>query len=167
MQSDWDREPIFKAELTKMFLAYNRQSGETMLQAKSVLLSETLSSLPTGEIKRFFSHIRTNEDTLPTYSRMVQILRAGLEKFNVKKVSLLPVENYQFGGLEHEEIKQTAMKYPAFIPLLQELLDNDDVYPSEDWNKRFWQKMGEGVLVSDDWTDGQESNYSKYKRRVE
>jgi hypothetical protein len=138
-----DRNKIFEMELTKLFLANNRPCSQKMIEAKSVLLSDTLAGLSTDSITAFFTHIRDNEDGIPTDGKMLMIYRATLSKFKPQSQNLIDAPKERMTPQEVESIKNYAFKYPEFYDLFMELLENDDKHPSKAWMGKFWAKMGD------------------------
>lgn len=70
-----ERSNLIKDELVKMFVAFNKTASGKLIDMKVGLLEETLNTLKTDRIKHFFQYLRINEKTLPSDSRMKEILR--------------------------------------------------------------------------------------------
>ena len=82
MREEAERVDLFRAEITKMFLAYNKPIVSQTIDAKAGLMNETLSSLPTGKITGFFRYVRSIEDSLPNDGTLKKILQASYRKFS-------------------------------------------------------------------------------------
>jgi len=136
-----DRVKLFEVELTKLFLSNNRASSQKMMEAKSMLLSETLLGLPTNQIEAFFRYIRDNEEGIPSDGKLLSIYRATVSRFIPQDTHRIEAPKEYLTHAERESIKDYAFKYPGFRNLFNELLQDDDKYPSKDWMGRFWREM--------------------------
>ena len=87
-----DRTDLFADEIRLTFLAYNRPIQEKTVQAKSILMSETLKTLSTAKISAFFKYIRENEPQLPTDGQLKRILGATHERFSSNSPKLTQIE---------------------------------------------------------------------------
>jgi len=125
MQSGWDVERInlFKAEIVKMFLAYNKPVQKPIIDAKAELMAEVLTNLKTSKIQDFFIHVRSTEDTLPNDGVLKKILSSNFEKFT----------NY--------------------IPPEIQIEYNSSELPSDNWLDKFWKnarKVLNGSMTSEE-----------------
>jgi len=83
-QDDWDidRLSLFKAEIIKIFHAYNKPIQKLTIEAKADLTAETLSSLKTTQIEEFFKYVRSTEETLPNDGILKKILTNNYKRFS-------------------------------------------------------------------------------------
>ena len=83
MQANWDADRInlFRAEITKLFMAFNKPFQKNLIDAKSELTAETLSTLRTDKIQEFFKFVRSAEDTLPNDGVLKKILSSNYQRF--------------------------------------------------------------------------------------
>ena len=78
------RETAFKAEMIKMFVAYNKPVTDKMVSAKAVLLAEALHFLPMDKIRPFFNHVRSSEDIFPSDAKLSKLLNVFMQRFPVE-----------------------------------------------------------------------------------
>ena len=143
MDNSWnetEREDIFRAELTKLFLSKNRASSEALINSKAILLLESLKGLDTEHISGFFKSVRDSDDMLPTDGRLLALLRLSADKFGVK-LKALNAPQATFTSNDKEFLMKMGLKWPNYAVEMNELLQDDEVYPSKDWIERFWGKM--------------------------
>lgn len=146
----WSRIDIFEKEITDLFLAYNRSIQPKMIESKSELMSDTLASLQDDKIREFFRYVRENESTMPSDGRLKAILRSTSPRFTKSGPDNLQIEHKAtFTAAQRADLASYAQKYPAFAELIQEAVEDDSAYPSDEWRSQFFQLLGtKGSLVS-------------------
>lgn len=140
----WDlaRENLFQAEIVKMFLAYNKTVVKATLEAKSSLMCETLENLDTSKIQSFFKFIRETCETMPSDGALKKILRENHKKFSIHNENTVQIEDKKY--LSNDEkmyLKQCGINHPDFKDLFDECLEDDDRYPTQEWGKKFWERV--------------------------
>lgn len=108
---------------------------------KAELMNETLHTLKTDKISSFFKYVRESEESLPTDGRLKTILKQNYQRFANYTQEVPQIENKALTQNDRETILMYAEKYPDFKDLFLESLEDDDLYPSNDWHKRFMRLL--------------------------
>ena len=88
VKTEWSmtRLAAFRVEVIKLFVAFNKPLQNSTLDLKVDLVAETLHTLPSNNISKFFSHVRATEAVMPSDSALKKILSANYKEFtNVEK----------------------------------------------------------------------------------
>jgi len=148
MINEAERQDLFRAEITKLFLAYNKPVIKQVIDAKAVLMNETLSTLKTYKIQEFFKYVRTSEDVLPNDGTLLKILRQNAGKFKEEEFHQKIEHAPKLTGQDKATLKMYASRYPDFEDLFLESLEDEDLYPSQDWHRRFMARMQDRLIMN-------------------
>ena len=167
---EWNlrRLDSFQKEIAKMFLAYNKPIQPKTIEAKANLMNETLYYLDSDKIGEFFKYVRETEEKIPTDGRLKFLLRTQSERFKVRlKQKLLPKGTKATSEADLAYMFEMGLKYPAFKELSLELIQNESEIVSDDFNKRFFEKLKhpENLVVDPDYGQSKfcESYVENYK----
>ena len=94
-----ERIGLFKAEILKMFRAFNRPSGADVVEEKAALWEETLKGLKTEKIQEFFLFVRQNEIALPSDGTLRSILSSNAGRFSESTL-----EDSQYGSYNEKGV---------------------------------------------------------------
>ncbi len=144
------RIDLLKQEISDMFLSYNRAIQPKTTDSKAELMSDTLASLQDNKIREFFMYVRENESTMPSDGRLKAILRSTSPRFTKSGPDNLQIEHKAtFTAAQRADLASYASKYPAFAELINEAVEDDRAYPSDEWRSQFFKLLGtKGSLIS-------------------
>ena len=140
-QNALHRQTLIEKGLTTLFYANNRNANPEMIRNKATMLNESLGGLATNKIEPFFKYLRENCDQLPSDGKIIKTLRETAQKFG-KALGVPQIDHEKpFDNAERDVIKKDAERYPEYADLFNELLNNNEPYPSDDWKKRFFKRL--------------------------
>ena len=116
--------------------------GPAKIHETAKALYQILYNVDSETLSRAFRDAMEDPLKKTKYPDAFQILRHA-KKYDTKGIEETETETYKFGKDERQQIHDMAMRFPKFIPLLQEIIDDNDVYTTKEWNGRFWGMMSD------------------------
>lgn len=110
-----ERTNLFRAEMTKLFLAFNKPMNKTTIDAKTELTAETLETLSTEKITEFFTYVRRTEDVLPNDGVLKRILIGNHLRFSKQRPEIKQIATSKAELPDEKWLKQFTSKVNAVI----------------------------------------------------
>lgn len=142
-----DRHDLIKEGVLSLFLGKNRTLTEKTAGDKASMLSEKLKGLPDDKIAVFFRDAEDSFENLPSDGQLRKYLSVNFARYSgaPKQNNMLPAS----GGLTQDDINffnAMSAKHPDFKDLFDETISRNTNYPGQDWNRRFYKRIGEVIF---------------------